>query len=81
MKECKLYINSLVKYRIKSKRLVNEEVGFLKCWRDGRDCSSNCTAWRESQKKIKCMALPKNKNTSNIIAVLKKGKKEDDKLE
>ena len=73
MKECKLYTNKLEKRNIK--KLLNEEVEFLKCWRDGRECSSDCTAWRESLRKIKCMALPKNKNASNIIAILKKEKR------
>lgn len=73
MKECKLLRIFKKSYRIKM--LVEKEAGLLRCWRnENRKCSSDCTAWHESFKKIKCMALPKTKNSSNIIAILKKEK-------
>jgi len=73
MKQCKLITVDNGDFKIKS--LLNKENGVLRCWKNDRRCSSNCVAWRESQQKIKCIALPKNKNSSSIIAILEKGKK------
>lgn len=73
MKQCKIITADVGDFKIKL--LLNKETGVLRCWKNGRKCSSNCVAWRESHRKIKCIALPKNKNSSTIIAILEKRKK------
>ena len=73
MRRCKLITENNGNHKFQS--LIDEEIGPLKCWRNPWRCTSNCVAWDLSHLKVRCMALPKNKNASNVIAYLKKEKK------
>lgn len=48
--------------------LYNEEIGSLCCWRNReKTCYSDCIAWEENGKIVRCKALP---SSDQIVATI-----------